>query len=64
MEVPKFSLKKIFFFNFRISLVVQGLRTHLPMQGTRVQSLAGKIPCAAEQLSPGATATEPVLFSI
>ena len=40
MEVPKFSLKKIFFLNFRISLVVQGLRTHLPMQGTK-RSISG-----------------------
>ena len=42
-----------------ISLVVQWLRIHLPMQGTQVRS--GKIPHAAEQLSPCATTTEAAL---
>ena len=41
------------------SLVAQWLRIHLSMQGTRVQALVRKIPCAAEQLSPRATTTEP-----
>ena len=44
----------------RTSLVVQRLRIHLPVQGTRVWSLARKIPRATEQLSPCATTTEPV----
>ena len=39
------------------SLVAQWLRIHLPLQGTR----SGKTPHAAEQLSPSATTTEPVL---
>ena len=43
------------------SLGAQWLRIHLPMQGTRVQSL--KIPHAAEQLSPCVTTTEPALWS-
>ena len=41
------------------SLVAQWLRICLPMQGTWVQSLVGKIPHATEQLSPCATTTEP-----
>ena len=45
------------------SLVVQWLRTHLPMQGTRFDPWSGKIPRAAEQLSPCATITEPALYS-
>ena len=36
----------------RTSLVVQCLRIHLPMQGTRVPALVSKIPHAEEQLSP------------
>ena len=47
----------------RASLVEQWLRIHLPMQGTRVRALVGKIPRAAEQLSPCATTTEPALYS-
>ena len=44
------------------SLVAQWLRIHLPMEGTRVQSLVREeIPHAAEQLSPCATTTEPAL---
>ena len=43
------------------SLVVQWLRIHLPIQGTRVQALVRKIPHAAEQLSLCTTATEPAL---
>ena len=34
------------------SLVAQWLRICLPMQGTRVRALVGKIPHAAEQLGP------------
>ena len=45
----------------RASLVAQWLRIHLPMQGTRVEPWSGKIPHAAEQLSPCATTTEPAL---
>ena len=45
------------------SLVAQWLRIHLPMQGTRVRALVRKIPRAAEQLSPCATATEPTSHS-
>ena len=44
---------------FRASLVAQWLRICLPMQGTRVRAWSGKIPHAAEQLGPCATATEP-----
>ena len=41
------------------SLVAQWLRIRLPMQGTQVRALgSGKIPHAAEQLSPCATTTE------
>ena len=43
----------------RTCLVVQRLRIHLAMQGTRVQSLA-QIPHAAEQLSHCTTTTEPM----
>ena len=45
------------------SLVPQWLRIRLPVQGTRVQAPVGKTPHAAEQLSPCATTTEPVLYS-
>ena len=38
--------------------MVQWLRICLPMQGTHVRSLSGKILHALEQLSPGATNTE------
>ena len=34
----------------RASLVAQWLRICLPVQGTRVRALVGKIPHAAEQL--------------
>ena len=43
------------------SLVVQWLRIRLPMQGTVFEPWSGKIPHAAEQLSPCATTTKPVL---
>ena len=36
---------------------------HLPLQGTEVQSLSGKIPHTAGQLSPCTTITEPELQS-
>ena len=45
----------------RASLVVHWLRISLPMQGTGFEPCSGKIPHAAEQLSPCATTTEPVL---
>ena len=48
-------------FEWRASLVAQWLRTRLPMQGTRVQALVGKIPHAPEQLSRCTTTTEPAL---
>ena len=41
------------------SLVVQWVGICLPVQGTVVQSLVGKILHAVEQLSPCATTTEP-----
>ena len=44
--------------------MVQWLRIRLPMQGTRVRALVRKIPHAAEQLSPCATTTEPVLTNL
>ena len=43
------------------SLMAQWLRIHLPMQRARFEPWSGKIPHAAEQLSPRATTTEPVL---
>ena len=43
------------------SLVVQWLRICLPMQGTWVKPWSGKIPHAADQLSPCATTTETAL---
>ena len=43
----------------RTSLVVQWLRICLPMQGHGFEPWSGKIPHAAEQLSPCATTTEP-----
>ena len=43
------------------SLVAQGLRIRLPMQGTWVQALVWEDPHATEQLSPCATTTEPAL---
>ena len=43
------------------SLVAQLLRIRLPMQETQFKPWSGKIPHAAEQLSPCATTTEPVL---
>ena len=52
----------------RASLVAQWLRIRLPVQGTWVpldkefpDLWSGKIPHAAEQLSPNATSTEPAL---
>ena len=58
-----------FFFNlsnhriiaFRTSLVAQWLRVCLPCRGHEVKPWSGKIPHAAEQLSPCATTTEPAL---
>ena len=41
--------------------MVQWLRICLPMQGTQVQSLVGKISHALGQLSLCATTTEPIL---
>ena len=55
---------EIFFFFLEVyltCLVVQGIIIHLPMQGTGVRSLSGKIPHAVEELSPGAITHEPVL---
>ena len=43
------------------SLVAQWLRIRLPMQGHGFEPWSGKIPHAAEQLSPCATTTEPAL---
>ena len=43
----------------RASLLAQWLRICLPMQGTWFKPWSGKIPHAAEQLGPWATATEP-----
>ena len=43
------------------SLVVQWLRIRLPMQGHGFKPWSGKIPHAAEQLSPCTTTTEPAL---
>ena len=45
----------------RASLVAQGLRIRLPMQGHGFNPWSGKIPHAAEQLSPCATTTESAL---
>ena len=45
------------------SLVAQWLRIHLPMQGYRFKPWSGKIPHAAEQLSPCTTTTEPAFWS-
>ena len=45
----------------RASLVAQWLRIHLPSRGPGFEPWSGKIPHAAEQLSPCATTTEPVL---
>ena len=42
----------------RASLVVQGLRVCLPMQGTQVQSLVWSIAPATEQVSLWAAASE------
>ena len=53
-------LAKLNVSNIGTSLVAQWLRICLPMQGTRVEALSGKIPHAAEQLSPCATTAEPV----
>ena len=48
----------------RTFLVIQWIEIHLPMQGTQSDPWWGKILYAAEQLSPCATATEPVLYSL
>ena len=45
----------------RTSLVVQWLRIHLPMQGTRGRSLVWEDPHAEEQLSPCTTTPEHAL---
>ena len=49
--------------NARTSLVAQWLGVRLPMQGTRFDPWSGRIPHAAEQLSPFATAAVPALWS-
>ena len=49
----------LFFFNWRTSVVVQWLRIHLPVHGTRFYPQSGKIPHAEGQLSACATTTEP-----
>ena len=41
------------------SLVAQWLRIRLPMQGHGFEPWSGRIPHAAEQLSPCTTTTEP-----
>lgn len=41
------------------SLVVQGLRIHLPGQGAQVEALSRKTPHTDEQLSPCTANTEP-----
>ena len=53
---PASFLKK---YLFRASLVAQWLRIRLPMQGHGFDTWSGKIPHAAEQLSPCITTTEP-----
>ena len=45
----------------RMALVVQWLRLHLPMQGTRLSPCSRKIPHASGQLSRCATTTGPGL---
>ena len=45
----------------RTSLVAQWLRVLLPMRGHGFEPWSGKIPHAAEQLSPCTTTTEPAL---
>ena len=47
----------------RISLGVQWLGIHLPIQRTQVRSLMGKNPHATEQLRPCTTPAEPVSYS-
>ena len=47
----------------RTSLAVWWLRSHLPMQGTQVQSLVWEDPTCCRKLSPCAATTEPELWS-
>ena len=42
--------------------MAQWLGISLPMQGTQFQPFSGRIPRAAEQLSPWATTAEPALW--
>ena len=44
------------------SLVVQWVRIHLPLQGTRFNPQYGKIPHAIEQLNQCTATTEPELY--
>ena len=44
--------------------MAQWLGVCLPMQGTRFGPWSGRIPHAAEQLGPRATATEPVRLEL
>ena len=44
-------------------MVVQWLRIHLPMQGTRVPSLVREEPRCFRTTKPGATTTEPVVLN-
>ena len=44
----------------RTSLVVQWLRIHLPMQGTRVQSLVQEDPTSRRATNPSAPEEKPV----
>ena len=46
---------------WRTSLVAQWLRIACQCRGQRFKPWSGKIPHAAEQLSPCATVTEPML---
>ena len=50
--------------NVGTSLVVQWIRICLPVQGTGVRSLYGKIPLATDHLSPCTTTTESTLQSL
>ena len=56
-----FILKKTKAPHIGISLVAQWLRVHCQCRGHGFEPWSGKIPHAAEQLSPCATTTEPVL---
>ena len=59
MQIPELHPRDIVpeFLGMKL-LVVQWLRTRLPMQGTRVQSLVQDDATCVEQLSPCATITE------